>query len=106
MFQEVFQHPTGMPPDDDVIMEGYLFKRSSRNAFKTWNRRWFQISDNRLLYAHRTSNYEMPTVMEPDLKLCLVRPAPANIERACCFELVTPTKSVCLECFESICCFL
>ncbi|VDO65733.1 unnamed protein product [Onchocerca flexuosa] len=30
--------------------------------------------------------------MESDLKLCLVRPAPATFERTCCFELVTPTK--------------
>uniref|UniRef100_A0A1I7WBS6 PH domain-containing protein n=1 Tax=Heterorhabditis bacteriophora TaxID=37862 RepID=A0A1I7WBS6_HETBA len=36
-----------MPPDPDVMMEGYLYKRSS-NAFKTWNRRWFQIKDNKL----------------------------------------------------------
>jgi len=35
---------------------------------------------------------EVPTVMEENLKLCLVRPAPASIERACCFELVTPSK--------------
>ncbi|PIO75841.1 ankyrin repeat protein [Teladorsagia circumcincta] len=44
---EMFQHFSGMPPDPDVMMEGYLYKRSS-NAFKTWNRRWFQIKDNKL----------------------------------------------------------
>lgn len=31
------------------IMEGYLFKRTS-NAFKTWNRRWFYLYDNKLVY--------------------------------------------------------
>ncbi|KAK6045412.1 hypothetical protein COOONC_17083 [Cooperia oncophora] len=45
---EMFQHFSGMPPDPDVMMEGYLYKRSS-NAFKTWNRRWFQIKDNKLV---------------------------------------------------------
>lgn len=30
-------------------MEGYLFKRTS-NAFKTWNRRWFYLFDNKLVY--------------------------------------------------------
>lgn len=30
-------------------MEGYLFKRTS-NAFKTWNRRWFYLYDNQLVY--------------------------------------------------------
>lgn len=31
------------------ILEGYLFKRTS-NAFKTWNRRWFCLRDNQLVY--------------------------------------------------------
>lgn len=30
-------------------MQGYLFKRTS-NAFKTWNRRWFYLYDNRFEY--------------------------------------------------------
>lgn len=29
--------------------EGYLFKRTSK-GFKTWNRRWFYLCDNQLLY--------------------------------------------------------
>jgi len=33
-------------------MEGYLFKRTS-NAFKTWNRRWFALRDNQLVYRKR-----------------------------------------------------
>nr|XP_032517327.1 arf-GAP with coiled-coil, ANK repeat and PH domain-containing protein 2 [Danaus plexippus plexippus] len=32
-------------------MQGYLFKRTS-NAFKTWNRRWFYLYDNRLVYRN------------------------------------------------------
>jgi len=33
-------------------MEGYLFKRTS-NAFKTWNRRWFALQDDQLVYRKR-----------------------------------------------------
>lgn len=29
--------------------EGYLFKRTSK-GFKSWNRRWFYLCDNQLLY--------------------------------------------------------
>lgn len=35
--------------------------------------------------------------MEENLQLCLVRQAPSNIDRACCFELVTPSKSHLLQ---------
>lgn len=31
--------------------EGYLFKRTSK-GFKTWNRRWFYLRDNQLLYVY------------------------------------------------------
>lgn len=31
--------------------EGYLFKRTSK-GFKTWNRRWFYLQDNQLLYMY------------------------------------------------------
>ncbi|VBB28483.1 unnamed protein product [Acanthocheilonema viteae] len=94
--KEVFLHPTGISPEDDVVMEGYLFKRAT-NAFKTWHRRWFQIKDNKLIYSHRSDAIETPTIMESDLKLCLVRPAPTTFERTCCFELVTPTKNHLLQ---------
>lgn len=30
-------------------MEGYLFKRTSK-GFKSWNRRWFYMADNQLMY--------------------------------------------------------
>lgn len=30
--------------------EGYLFKRTSK-GFKSWNRRWFYLRDNQLLYV-------------------------------------------------------
>lgn len=34
-------------------IQGYLFKRTT-NAFKTWNRRWFCIRNNQLVYRKRT----------------------------------------------------
>ncbi|KAI1710014.1 BAR domain of APPL family domain-containing protein [Ditylenchus destructor] len=103
--REVFQHPAGLPTTDPhVVMEGYLFKRAT-NAFKTWNRRWFMIKEDKLLYSHKSSDgSSMPTIMEENLKLCLVRPAPTSVERACCFELVTPSKNHLLQAdSESLC---
>ncbi|CAL2032176.1 unnamed protein product [Caenorhabditis brenneri] len=101
--KEMFQHPSGMPIEQDVMMEGYLYKRSS-NAFKTWNRRWFQIKDKQLLYSHRSNELEPATVMEENLRICLVRPAPSNIDRLGCFELVTPTRIHLLQAdSESLC---
>lgn len=35
-----------------AAIEGYLFKRTT-NAFKTWNRRWFMLKDNQLIYCKR-----------------------------------------------------
>ncbi|CEF70761.1 Arf GTPase activating protein family and Pleckstrin homology domain and Ankyrin repeat and Pleckstrin homology-like domain and Ankyrin repeat-containing domain-containing protein [Strongyloides ratti] len=101
--KELFSLPTGLSLDPEVVMEGYLFKRSS-NAFKSWNRRWFQIKDNKLMYSHKNNDHEPLRVMENNLKLCLVRPAPPNIERSCCFELVTPCKSYMLQADSDLLC--
>lgn len=48
------------------------------------------------LYSHRNGDPK-PTIMEDNLQLCLVRQAPATIDRACCFELVTPSKNHLLQ---------
>lgn len=78
----------------NVRMEGYLFKRTS-NAFKTWNRRWFYLKDNKLFYKKRTGE-ELPTIMEDDLRLCTVRPL-MDSDRRFCFEVISPTKSHILQ---------
>ncbi|KAG7294825.1 hypothetical protein JYU34_022805, partial [Plutella xylostella] len=75
-------------------MQGYLFKRTS-NAFKTWNRRWFYLYDNRLVYRKRTGELHV-TVMEEDLRLCTVRPV-TDGERRHCFEVLSPSKSHMLQ---------
>lgn len=36
-----------------VNMQGYLFKRTT-NAFKTWNRRYFTLQNNQLVYRKRS----------------------------------------------------
>ena len=36
-----------------VTMNGYLFKRAN-NAFKTWNRRYFTLQNNQLVYKKRS----------------------------------------------------
>ncbi|GMT16752.1 hypothetical protein PFISCL1PPCAC_8049 [Pristionchus fissidentatus] len=100
---ERLSNPSGMSPDPDVVMEGYLYKRSS-NALRKWNRRWFQIKDSKLLYSHRSSDMEEPTVMEENLMLCLVKPASATVDRTACFELVTPTRSHLLQADSEMLC--
>lgn len=89
--------------------EGYLFKRTSK-GFKTWNRRWFYLRDNQLLYAYalihsiqcfnvNNNNFifskrdkdEVPTVMEDDLRICTVRPV-NDSDRRFCFEVISPMK--------------
>ncbi|CAH1112565.1 unnamed protein product [Psylliodes chrysocephalus] len=75
-------------------MEGYLFKRTS-NAFKTWNRRWFYLYDNKLVYRKR-SGEEHETIMEDDLRICTVKPV-LDGERRFCFEVLSPLKSHMLQ---------
>ncbi len=37
------------------------------------------------------------TVMEEDLRICLVRPLSTDIDRRFCFEVISPTKSHVLQ---------
>lgn len=93
--------PDGRPLEKSVpicggsqsVLEGYLFKRG-QNAFKTWNRRWFYLEKNKLCYVKRSG--EDVTVMEDDLRICMVRPL-MDIERRFCFEVISPTKSHILQ---------
>uniref|UniRef100_A0AAY4C863 Arf-GAP with coiled-coil, ANK repeat and PH domain-containing protein n=1 Tax=Denticeps clupeoides TaxID=299321 RepID=A0AAY4C863_9TELE len=80
-------------PANGIAMEGYLYKRAS-NAFKTWNRRWFSIQKNQLVYQKKFK--EQPTVVVEDLRLCTVKPCPDH-ERRFCFEVVSPSKSCLLQ---------
>lgn len=81
------------PPNGIPSIQGYLFKRTS-NAFKTWNRRWFALQDNQLVYRKRSG--EDVTVMEEDLRLCTVKPIVEG-DRRFCFEVVSPNKSHILQ---------
>jgi len=76
-----------------VRCEGYLFKRG-QNAFRTWNRRWFFLSNNKLCYSKR--NGEDETIIEDDLRICLVRPL-TDTDRRFCFEIISPVKSHVLQ---------
>ncbi|XP_078032636.1 centaurin beta 1A [Augochlora pura] len=75
-------------------MEGYLFKRTT-NAFKTWNRRWFCLKDQQLVYRKRTGDSDY-TVMEEDLRLCTVKPV-VDCDRRNCFGVLSPAKSHILQ---------
>ncbi|XP_051549630.1 arf-GAP with coiled-coil, ANK repeat and PH domain-containing protein 2-like isoform X2 [Myxocyprinus asiaticus] len=79
--------------ENGIVMEGYLFKRAS-NAFKTWNRRWFSIQNNQLVYQKKFK--DNPTVVVDDLRLCTVKHC-EDIERRFCFEVVSPTKSCMMQ---------
>ncbi|KAM8875958.1 arf-GAP with coiled-coil, ANK repeat and PH domain-containing protein 2-like isoform 1-T1 [Spinachia spinachia] len=79
--------------DHGIAMEGYLFKRAS-NAFKTWNRRWFSIQNNQLVYQKKFK--DNPTVVVEDLRLCTVKHC-EDVERRFCFEVVSPTKSCMMQ---------
>ncbi|XP_037324735.2 arf-GAP with coiled-coil, ANK repeat and PH domain-containing protein 2-like isoform X10 [Pungitius pungitius] len=78
--------------DHGIAMEGYLFKRAS-NAFKTWNRRWFSIQNNQLVYQKKFK--DNPTVVVEDLRLCTVKHC-EDVERRFCFEVVSPTNRSCM----------
>lgn len=81
--------PDVIKENQNVRVEGYLFKRTS-NAFKTWNRRWFIMQDHQLVYQKRSHDNDV-TVMEEDLRLCNVKPA-NEIDRRFCFEVLSPSK--------------
>jgi hypothetical protein len=101
-------------------MEGYLFKRSSK-AFKTWHRRWFMIKGEKFvsqqiythllnkviqMYIKKSGDSSLQSmVMEENLKLCLVRPAPMNVERCSCFELVSRNGSHLLQADSDMLCY-
>ena len=88
------RHTLKIENEQNVIrIEGYLFKRG-QNAFRTWNRRWFYLENNKLCYSKRTG--DEVTVMEEDLRICLVRPL-TEIDRRFCFEIISPTKSHVLQ---------
>ncbi|CAB3999086.1 arf-GAP with coiled-coil, ANK repeat and PH domain-containing 2 [Paramuricea clavata] len=82
-----------VPSSNEVVLEGYLFKRS-KNAFKTWQRRYFTMQNNKLFYQHKFKDGK--TVLAEDLRLCKIREA-EDIDRRFCFELIFPTKLVILQ---------
>lgn len=77
-----------------LVMEGYLFKRSS-NAFRSWHRRYFTVQNNQLMYQKRLKDDQ--TVLAEDLRLCKVRPTDEAIERRFLFEVISPTKTWILQ---------
>ncbi|XP_029026832.1 BAR_ACAPs and ArfGap_ACAP domain-containing protein isoform X2 [Betta splendens] len=80
-------------PDNDDIIQGYLFKRSRRKS-KTWKRCWFSIRDNQLLY--KKSHKEDAVVLFEDLRLCAVKSL-EHIDRRFCFELLSVQKCCALQ---------
>ncbi|KAI1893791.1 hypothetical protein AGOR_G00127300 [Albula goreensis] len=79
--------------ENDVAIEGYLFKRSRRKN-KTWKRCWFSIENNQLVYSK--SHKEEVMVLFDDLRLCAVKSLD-SIDRRFCFEIVSVQKSCSLQ---------
>jgi len=79
--------------DDETVTEGYLFKRT-KNAFKTWNRRWFTIRNHRLFYQKK--NEGELTVAIDDVRLCTTR-LTDDSDRKNCFEIISVDKSFTLQ---------
>ena len=86
-----------------------MFKRG-KNAFKTWNRRYFLLKDFQLTYLKKATvspctlcgiisrvadsvppPQDEPTVVAADVRLCTVKEA-EETERRNCFSLVMPDK--------------
>ncbi|RNA01459.1 arf-GAP with coiled- ANK repeat and PH domain-containing 1 [Brachionus plicatilis] len=73
----------------NLIMSGYLYKRSHHNTFKKWNRRWFTLFNSKLFYQKRSDFNSEVNEMEPDLRVCKVREVNDG-ERRFTFEIVSP----------------
>lgn len=83
-----FVSGSSAPPG--ILMSSYLFRRGSSKAFKSWKRRWFELLEKgQLVYRKRFE--DNPTVIEDDLRICLVRPMTEE-NRRFCFELISPSK--------------
>lgn len=52
-----------MDTSKPVTMHGYLFKRTT-NAFKTWNRRYFTLQNNQLVYRKRSGKAERYWILD------------------------------------------
>ena len=56
--------------------------------------RWFYLENNKLCYSKRSG--DDVTIIEDDLRICLVRPL-TDIDRRFCFEIISPTNSHVLQ---------
>ncbi|XP_062864440.1 maternal embryonic leucine zipper kinase-like [Trichomycterus rosablanca] len=81
-------HGGGTEAEESLLMEGFLFKRT-RSVLKTWNRRWFIIQNDQLLYKKRFKRDF--TVLAEDLQRCSVQSC-EDAGRRFCFRVVTPTR--------------
>nr|CDS25433.1 arf GAP with coiled coil ANK repeat and PH [Hymenolepis microstoma] len=96
-----------------IRYEGFLFKRSKKKRWRTWVRRWFMVTDNRLVYFSSLSDtFTSLTwkILEPDLRLCTAKAVQTNFgsgdplmmsssiasitDRRFVFELISPTGKV------------
>ncbi|KAM7538136.1 hypothetical protein Aperf_G00000072822 [Anoplocephala perfoliata] len=101
-------------PERGIRYEGYLFKRSKKKRWRNWVRRWFMVTDNRLVYFSSFSDTYTSLIwkiLEPDLRLCTAKAVSSSgfgsgdlltmpssntniTDRRFVFELISPTGRV------------
>lgn len=83
-------------PASGVVMEGWLYQRSTSRLSTTWNRRWF-ILDQQNVYYLRGPDEGVPWSNKEQVKMCdvlisTVREVPQSTNKTnrFCFEIISP----------------
>lgn len=101
--QEIIQRSIGyynpmhtIPPENSngVSKEGYLFKKASQKMKNSWDRRYFAVQGDLLVYYTRGKAEE--AIVATNLRLCTVKPFD-NPERRYCFSVISPIRSYLLQ---------
>lgn len=87
-----------LSPQGQFQISGYLFLRSQYSIMASWQRRWFEIQNGRLVHSSRDSaNGGDKEEEEPiPLHLCMVKRSSIQ-DRRNVFELVAPSRTYVLQ---------
>lgn len=78
----------------NVTKEGYLFKKGSQVVKQSWDRRYFCVQGDLLIYYTRGKDED--PIVATNLRLCSVKPADIP-ERRFCFSVISPIRSYALQ---------
>jgi len=79
----------------NVTKEGYLFKKGSQVVKQSWDRRYFCVQADLLIYYTRGKDED--PIVATNLRLCSVKPAENTTERRFCFSVMSPIRSYVLQ---------